>query len=124
LPFPIGGLISGRLMEAAMQGVGVVITTGGTGAEKKDCMVEAIQKLDPDAAIPYTMHFTKCQGRHHKVGVRIAVGRKDLRTYVALTGPHQEVVQVTETLAQGLANNWTKRKLAHSPPGLVRANFG
>lgn len=117
-------VIFGRLMEAAMQGFGVVITTGGTGAEKKDCIVEAIQKLDADAATPYTVHFTKGQGRHHKDGVRIAVGRRDLTTYVALTGPHQEVVQVTETLIEGLTNNWTKRKLAHSLAGLIRANFG
>ncbi|MBP1683873.1 MAG: putative molybdopterin binding domain protein [Deltaproteobacteria bacterium] len=33
-------------------GYGLVITTGGTGAEDKDCTVEAIQAVDPDAATP------------------------------------------------------------------------
>lgn len=117
-------VVFGKLLDATMQGFGVVITTGGTGAEKKDCVVEAIQKLDKDAATPYTVHFTKGQGRHHKDGVRIAVGRRDLTTFIALTGPHEEVVQVTRTLIDGLTQNWNKRKLAESLADLIRANFG
>ncbi len=113
----------GRLNEAAMQGFGVVVTTGGTGAERKDCIVEAILKLDPAAATPYTVRFTRGQGRHHKDGVRIAVGQRDLTTFVALTGPHREVVQVTPVLIQGLTEGWDKRRLAVSIAELLRANF-
>ena len=96
-----------------MQGFGLVVThRGAPGAESKDCMVEAIEKLDPQAATAYTAHYTKGQGRHAKDGVRLGVGRVDLTTLVALTGPHQEVVQVTPTLIQGLHEGWSR-----PPPG-------
>ena len=48
--------------------------TGGVGAEDKDFSVEAILSLDPEAATPYLVRFTKGEGRHVKDGVRIGVG--------------------------------------------------
>ncbi len=115
-------IIIGRLSEAAMSGYGLVITTGGTGAENKDWVVAALQSLDPDAATPYTVHYTKGQGRHHKDGVRIGVGIMEHTTYVALTGPHREVVQVTPTLISGLGQGWDKWQLAEALAKLLRGN--
>ena len=47
-------LITAKLREAADQGgYGLIITTGGVGAEDKDHTVEAIRALDSDAATPY-----------------------------------------------------------------------
>ena len=116
-------VLVGKLLEAASLGFGVVLSTGGTGAEKKDCMVEAIQKIDPDAAASYIVHFTKGQGRHHKDGVRIAVGRVDHTTFVALPGPHSEVTQATPTLVQGLERGWSKKELADALAALLRENY-
>lgn len=115
-------IIIGRLSEAAMNGYGLVITTGGTGAESKDWVVEALQSLDPDAATPYTVHYTKGQGRHHKDGVRIGVGIMEHTTYIALTGPHREVVQMTPTLISGLEHGWDKGRLAEALAKLLRNN--
>lgn len=115
--------VVGKLSQAAMNGYGLVVTTGGTGAEQKDCVVEAIQSLDPDAATPYTAHYRQGQGRHHKDGVRLAVGRMDLTTYIALTGPHQEVVQVAPTLIRGLREGWEKRRLAEEMAARLRRNY-
>lgn len=116
-------VVVGKLLEAAAQGFGTVLSTGGTGAEKKDCMVEAIQQIDPDAATAYIVHFTKGQGRHHKDGVRIAVGRVELTSFVALPGPHAEVAQVSTTLLEGLAHHWDKWELAEALAALLRQNY-
>ncbi|MBU4277696.1 MAG: competence/damage-inducible protein A [Proteobacteria bacterium] len=116
-------VLVGKLLEAASMGFGVVLSTGGTGAEKKDCMVEAIQKIDPDAAASYIVHFTKGQGRHHKDGVRIAVGQVDRTIFVALPGPHSEVAQATPTLLEGLERRWSKKELADALAALLRGNY-
>ena len=62
------------LRDAVEEGYGLIITTGGVGAEGKDQSVEALLALDPDAATPYVLKFTKGQGRHAKDGVRLGVG--------------------------------------------------
>ena len=116
-------VLVGKLLEAASLGFGVVLSTGGTGAEKKDCMVEAIQKIDPDAAVSYIVHFTKGQGRHHKDGVRIALGQVDRTIFVALPGPHSEVAQATPTLLEGLERRWSKKELADALAALLRQNY-
>ncbi|MFO7560353.1 MAG: molybdopterin-binding protein, partial [Desulfobacterales bacterium] len=67
--------IAARLYQAAeSEGYGLIITTGGVGAEGKDHTVEAVIRLDPDAATPYICKFEKGTGRHVKDGVKIAVG--------------------------------------------------
>ncbi len=116
-------VVVGKLLEAASMGFGVVLSSGGTGAEKKDCMVEAIQQIDPAAATSYIAHFTKGQGRHHKDGVRIAVGRVDRTIFVALPGPHSEVAQATPVLLQGLAQGWSKTTFAEALAALLRKNY-
>lgn len=113
----------GILSQAAFSGYGLVVSTGGTGAEKKDCMVEAIEALDPEAATPYVVHYKRGQGRHHKDGVRLAVGRMELTTYVALTGPHREVNLVAPTLIQGLKRDWSNPRLAEEMANLLRAEL-
>jgi molybdenum cofactor synthesis domain-containing protein len=83
--------ISRALREAAEQGFGLVIMTGGVGAEDKDFSVEALTRLDPEAATPWIVKFQAGTGRHLKEGVRIGVGQYGLTTYVCLPGPHDEV---------------------------------
>jgi len=106
-------LISTALKQAIeSDGYGMIITTGGVGAEKKDRTVEAILSLDPKAATPYISKYEQGTGRHHKDGVRIAVGRVSDCLIVALPGPNDEVRSSLEILIDGLRRSWSKELLA------------
>ncbi len=113
----------GALTEAGLKGNGLVVTTGGTGAESKDCVIEAIQALDAAAATPYVVHYHRGQGRHSKDGVRLAVGCVELTTYVALTGPHREVRLVAPVLVRGLKQGMSNAQLAEEMANLLRAEL-
>lgn len=106
-------LIAGKLGQAVYDdGYGLVITTGGVGAEDKDCTVEAVLALDPEAATPYICKYQKGTGRHRKDGVRIAVGQAGESLIVALPGPNDEVKSSLEVLVKGLKSNSGKHVLA------------
>lgn len=102
----------GALTDAIGRGFGLIISTGGTGAELKDCIVEAITALAPDAATPYVVKYQQGQGRHHKDGVRVAVGEVEQTTLIALTGPHAEVKEVAPVLIDGLRQGLDRNCLA------------
>jgi molybdenum cofactor synthesis domain-containing protein len=89
-----------KLDDAADRGFGLVITTGGVGAEDKDFSVEALTALDRDAHTPWLVQFIKGEGRHVKAGVRIGVGQTGLTTYLSLPGPHDEVVAASKALIE------------------------
>jgi molybdenum cofactor synthesis domain-containing protein len=107
-------IIAGRIQAAMREGFGLVVTTGGVGAESKDRTVEAVLKVDPGARTPYIVHFTKGTGRHEKDGVRIAVGRVGMNTIVALPGPNDEVRIGLTVLVEGLEKRWGKEDLAEA----------
>ena len=108
-------LISAALRQAIeLDGYGMIITTGGVGAEKKDRTVEAILSLDPKAATPYISKYEPGTGRHHKDGVRIAVGRVSDSLIIALPGPNDEVRSSLEILIDGLRHSWSKELLAEN----------
>ncbi|OGA76074.1 MAG: hypothetical protein A3G81_23365 [Betaproteobacteria bacterium RIFCSPLOWO2_12_FULL_65_14] len=115
--------VIGALSEASLKGYGVVVTTGGTGAESKDYVIEAILALDPGAATPYVVHYHRGQGRHSKDGVRLAVGCMELTTFVALTGPHREVRLVAATMVRGLKDGMSNSQLAEDMANLLRADL-
>lgn len=92
------GLIASRLRDAVDRGYGLVVTTGGVGAEDKDFSVEAMTRIDPEAATPWIVKFAVGTGRHVKEGVRIGVGQCGLTTIVNLPGPHDEVMAAGEIL--------------------------
>jgi molybdenum cofactor synthesis domain-containing protein len=92
------GAIKLKLLEAIDRGFGLVITTGGVGAEDKDFSVEALGAIDPTALTPYIVKFEKGTGRHLKDGVRIGIGQVGLTTIINLPGPHDEVVAAAEAL--------------------------
>lgn len=91
-------IIAHKLRDAEERGFGLVITTGGVGAEDKDFSVEALTKIDFQAATPWIVKFQAGTGRHVKDGVRIAVGQSGLTTFISLPGPHDEVVAAGEAL--------------------------
>ncbi len=79
------------LDRAAQEGYGVLITTGGVGAEDKDWTIEAVLALDPAAATPWLVKYQKGSGRHVKGGVRVAVGSIGPVMVISLPGPNDEV---------------------------------
>ncbi|AEF94772.1 molybdopterin binding domain protein [Desulfotomaculum nigrificans CO-1-SRB] len=108
-------------LEAALeQGYGLIITTGGVGAEDKDFSIEAICRLDPDAATPWILKFKPDYHRHHKEGVRIAVGQVGIARMVALPGPHEEAKLGCNRLIEGLRAGLDKSELAEYIAGAIR----
>ncbi len=104
--------IGGAIRRAIGDGYGLVITTGGLGAEDKDQTAEGILKVDCDAATPYLAHFQQGAGRHVKDGVRIAVGQLEGSLIVALPGPNEEVRAGLEVVLEGLRDGLGKTELA------------
>lgn len=90
------------LSDALSRGFGLVLTTGGVGAEDKDHSVESVQRVASETAAPYVVRYEKGQGRHVKDGVRVAVGREGLTTLVTLPGPHDEVEMTAPVLVRML----------------------
>lgn len=115
--------VIGALRNAADTGYGLVITTGGVGAEDKDHLVEAIATLDSEAAMPYIVHYTQGHGRHKKDGVKIAVGNLDGTMLIALPGPHDEIKLAAPILAKGLTEHWDKITLAEKLAAVLRTKL-
>lgn len=113
------GAIAYRLKRAMDDGYGLVVTTGGVGAEEKDCTVEGLLRVDPWAATPYILKFEIGTGRHVKDGVRIAVGEAGISRLVALPGPTREVEIGLERLLEALEKGMEKKDIAeHVASGL------
>lgn len=101
-----------HIIRAIDEGFGLVITTGGVGAEDKDHTVEGVLLLDPDAATPWIAKYQKGSGRHVKEGVRIAVGRINETLIISLPGPNDEVKIALQAIIDGLAADSDKFTLA------------
>jgi molybdenum cofactor synthesis domain-containing protein len=120
--------------NAVNRGYGLAITTGGVGAERKDCSVEGLLEIDAAAAMAWLVKYQQGQGRHEKEGVRIAVGQLGLTTMITLPGPHDEVqtalpvicrhveqgpvdkVRLAEEIAAVLRRVLVQKMQPHSPP--------
>ena len=113
--------IAAKLREVAEYGgYGLIVTTGGVGAEDKDHTVEAVKDLDQEAATPYICHFQVGTGRHVKDGIKIAVGSYNDTLIVALPGPNDEVMASMSILAEGLKDGLDKHLLAENIAGNLR----
>jgi molybdenum cofactor synthesis domain-containing protein len=112
--------IASKITEAVDSGYGIVILTGGVGAEDKDRTIEGILKIDHSAATPYIIKYQVGNGRHAKDGVRIAVGRVGEATIVALPGPTDEVKLALGPLVKGLSQKLDKHRLANEVAGALR----
>lgn len=117
------GAIAYQLHKALDQGFGLVITTGGVGAEEKDCTVEGLLRVDPSAATPYILRFEIGTGRHVKDGVRLAVGEMGLSRFVALPGPTGEVKIGMERLLEGLGKGMGKGEMAEHIASALRGKW-
>jgi len=106
-------LISARLKMAADDGYGLIIITGGVGAEEKDRTIESVLMVDPAAITPAVVKYELGVGRHkHKDSVRIAVGKISESLIVALPGPNDEVRSGLQALIEGLNLDEGKEGLA------------
>jgi len=125
-----GGIIEDNTLAAVQaletaltKGFGLIITTGGVGAEKKDHSVEAILRLDPAAHTPWILKFTPDMRRHHKEGVRIALGRSGISRILALPGPHEEVRLGCRALLDGLQRGLADGPLAEVVASAIRQRW-
>jgi molybdenum cofactor synthesis domain-containing protein len=106
--------VAAALEDGVSRGYGLILTTGGVGAEDKDHNVEAILRLDPQAHTPWILKFEKDMCRHHKDGVRIAVGRVGPTMIVALPGPHDEVRLAADVLLPALSGGRPDHEIAEA----------
>ena len=105
--------IANSIESAIYEGYGIIITTGGVGAEGKDKTIEATKRLEPTAAIPWVVKYKK-EGRHVKEGVRIAVGKVGKALIINLPGPTDEVKACLEVILNEIKNgNYDKETLAN-----------
>ena len=117
------GAIAYRLEKALDEGFGLIVTTGGVGAEEKDCTVESLLRVDPAAATPYTLKFEPGTGRHVKDGVRIGVGQIGITWLVALPGPTREARIGLDRLIEALEKGWGKEETAEHVASGIRAKW-
>ena len=117
-------LISHTFREAAEErGFGLIISTGGVGAETKDCTIEALLSVDKLAATEPIMHVKKGHGRHVKSTISIGVGMHGTSIIVCFPGPHSEVKLGLAELLTGLENKSSHRDIAKDIAKSIRAKF-
>lgn len=105
--------IAGALSSAGFdRGFGLVVTTGGVGAEGKDHTVEALLSLDDTAATPILFTVSAGSGRHQKGQVRIGVGEVGTALVVCLPGPHAEATVGVAALVDALTRTRGKSEVA------------
>jgi molybdenum cofactor synthesis domain-containing protein len=116
--------IAGALREAGEElGYGLIITTGGVGAEGKDGTVEALLSVDADAATPTLFAVEQGHGRHTKAAVRIGVGEVGTAIVACLPGPHTEATIGADTLIATLAVTRDTRVIADAVATALRARL-
>lgn len=115
--------IAGLVARLSGEGFGIIITTGGVGAEDKDHTVEALERLDPDLASAVLAKYQRGHGRHVKDAVRIAIARLGWSTIFALPGPTHEVQLALPVILGGLANKTDPRDLVEAIAAPLRSTL-
>ena len=112
--------IVGRVLRLVSEGFGVVLTTGGVGAEDKDRTIEALQRCDPGLATAVLATYAVGHGRHVKPHVRIGVGRVEWTRLIALPGPTREVQAALPVVLDGLRTGLGDEHLAQNIAEILR----
>ena len=115
--------IAGMVARLSGEGYGLIVTTGGVGAEDKDRTIEALELLDPALSTAILAQYQKGHGRHVKDCVRIAVGKLGWSRIVALPGPTHEVKLALAVLAARLADDDDPATLAEAMAVPLRATL-
>jgi molybdenum cofactor synthesis domain-containing protein len=114
-------LIAARIDHLLGEGYGLLITTGGVGAEDKDKTIEAMQRVAPDLSTAVLAQYQVGHGRHVKPHVRVACGRVGETVLVALPGPTREVLAALPVLAEALAQGQPPAVIAEAIAAPIRA---
>jgi len=114
-------LIAARIRHLLVEGYGLIITTGGVGAEDKDQTIEAMQRLAPNLSTAILAEYKVGHGRHVKPHVRVACGRIGETILVALPGPTREVQAALPALIAGLGQGQSPAILAEQIAAPIRA---
>jgi hypothetical protein len=105
--------------DALSRGYGLVVTTGGIGAEDKDHARGIIAMFDRDACAAKVLGFAVDHERHHHDGVYVVVGEAGIVRFVALPGPTVEARLACARMLDGLGLGYDKVRLAeHIADGL------
>ncbi len=116
--------IAAALRDAGEElGYGLIITTGGVGAEGKDGTVEALLSLDRDAATPTLFAVEQGRGRHTKAQVRIGVGEVGTAIVGCLPGPHTEATIGADAMIATLAVTRNTHVVADAVATTLRARL-
>ncbi len=114
-------LIAARIRHLLGEGCGLIITTGGVGAEDKDKTIEAMQRLAPHLSTAVLAEYKVGHGRHVKPHVRVACGRIGDTVLVALPGPTREVLAALPFLADALAEGHAPEVVVERIAAPIRA---
>ena len=114
-------LIAARIGHLLNEGYGLLITTGGVGAEDKDKTIEAMQRVAPDLSTAILAQYTVGHGRHVKPHVRVACGRVGETLMVALPGPTREVLAALPELVTAMAQGQAPAAIAEAIATPIRA---
>ncbi|OBI52006.1 molybdopterin-binding protein [Mycobacterium sp. E796] len=113
--------IAGRVALLASEGFGIILTTGGIGAEDKDRTIEALQMLDPNLATAVLARFEPGKGRHAKDSIRVAVAVTNWSIVIALPGPTDEVLRALPELVSQLNAGATPGTMVEAIAEVLRA---
>lgn len=114
-------LIAARIGHLLLEGYGLIISTGGVGAEDKDRTIEAMQRVVPQVATAVLAQYATGHGRHVKPHVRVACGRIGETMLVALPGPTREVVAALPELERAIAEGLPPAAVAEAVAAPIRA---
>lgn len=115
--------IAGLVARLAGEGFGLIITTGGVGAEDKDHTIEAIEGLDPDLSTAVLAQYKKGTGRHVKDSVRVCVASMGWSTIISLPGPTHEVELALPVIVEHLQAGTSPSRLAEAIAEPIRATL-
>lgn len=115
--------IAGLIARLSGEGYGLIITTGGVGAEDKDHTIEAVEGLDPDLSTAILAQYKKGTGRHVKDAVRVCVASLGWSTIISLPGPTHEVELALPIIVTHLQEGTSASRLAEAIAEPIRATL-
>lgn len=114
--------IAGRVSRLAGE-FGIVITTGGVGAENKDFTIEAFEYLDANLQTAVLARYKAGHGRHVKSEVRIALASIGDSIALALPGPTHEVKLALPVFLEGLRAQIPPAQLIENIASVLRSTL-
>ena len=115
--------IAGLIARLSGEGFGLIVSTGGVGAEDKDHTIEAVEGLDSDLSTAVLAKYKKGTGRHVKDSVRVCVASLGWSTIICLPGPTHEVELALPVIIEHLKKGTSPSVLAEAIAIPIRATL-